>query len=218
MKIIYPSYEILDLPDRDAGIALLRKVERYARISHRSEDKQTPDSWERFIEAVVIKHGDWSVTEHCSVTVLARVDRGVMAEWTRHRIGAYTVESTRFVNYGKQDVVFVRPSFEGENESPFTWQNAMEDSEFYYKGLLSAGHSPQIARSVLPLALATTIACTYNLRSWRLFFQMRTTKETHPDFKRLTLPLLADFKARIPILYDDLEPDLKQSISLSRPR
>lgn len=221
MKIISPSYEIIDLPDREAGVNLLRKVERYARISHRSEDKQTTDSWERFIKAVVVDHGDWSVCEHCSVTVIARVDRGVMAEWTRHRIGAYTVESTRFVNYGKQHLEFIFPT--DHHNDPLMMTNstvfrACVDAETRYLELLDQGYGPQFARSVLPLALATTMAVTYNLRSWRLLFQMRSTRETHPDMKRLVIPLMNDFKARIPILYDDLEPDLKQSISLSRPR
>jgi len=47
---------------------------------------------------------------------------------------------------------------------------------------------------------------------------MRSTRETHPDFRRVVLPLLAEFKNRIPLLFEDIEPEAKQSISLARAR
>jgi thymidylate synthase (FAD) len=68
----------------------------------------------------------------------------------------------------------------------------------------------------LPNALAARIAITGNLRNWRWFFLARTTKETHPDFLRLSLPLLNEFKKLIPLLYDDIEPLQKQSISMGK--
>ena len=46
------------------GINKLRRVEYAARVSHRSEDGATSDSWEKFIRSVVVQHGDWSVVEH----------------------------------------------------------------------------------------------------------------------------------------------------------
>ena len=102
MNFIQPYARLVDVPDRAAGIALLRKIEWAARVSHRTEEAQTEDSWDRFLRSVIVQHGDWSVTEHASATVDAIVDRGITHEWVRHRIGAYTQESTRFVNYEKK--------------------------------------------------------------------------------------------------------------------
>lgn len=220
MIAIEPSFEILDLKTREDGIKLLRRVEYLARISHRSEEKQTADSWERVIASAVMQKGDWSVTEHCSVTVIARVDRGVTHEWVRHRIGSYTQESTRFVNYGGRDIEFVRPSFAGDDpvSASAAWHASMYEAEQSYKDQLTLKQPPQIARSVLPNATASTIAVTYNLRNWRFFFMSRDTKETHPDFRRLVVPLLGKFQELIPLLYDDLTPGMKQSISFTRPR
>jgi thymidylate synthase (FAD) len=220
MRIVEPSFEIVRPQTREQGIFCLREIERFARVSHRAEDKQTEDSWERFIKAVVVDKGDWSVTEHIVATVIARVDRGVTHEWVRHRIGSYTQESSRFVNYEKKGVEFIKPCFIGDDAVAVdaAWNAHMYEAEQSYMEMLSAGQSPQIARSVLPNATAATLVVTYNLRSWRQFFIMRTTKETHPDFKRTTIPLLAAFKERIPLLYDDIEPNQKQSISLARPR
>lgn len=217
MKIIPPSFEIVTPETPAEGVEMLRRIERFSRISHRSEDRQTEDSWPRFIKAVVIDKGDWSVTEHCVATVIARVDRGLSHEWVRHRIGSYTQESTRFVSYGKREMEFIEPSWDTVDlNRDLQWEQQMAHIERFYLGLLGKGVSPQLARSVLPNALATTVAVTYNLRAWRHFFMMRTTKETHPDFRRTTIPMLRAFQERIPLLYDDIEPNLKQSVALSR--
>jgi thymidylate synthase (FAD) len=221
MKIIKPSFKFSNpYQDRltpEDGLKMLRFIELQARISHRSEDKQTGDTWKKFIEAVVIKHGDWSVTEHCSITATIRTDRGVTHELVRHRLFSFTQESTRFVRYKAADapmdlnagMEFIYP--EEAPEGCFAnWDLAMSVCEDAYRDLLKAGWRPQEARSVLPNALAATIAVTGNLRNWRHFFLMRTSKETHPDFKRITIPMLAEFQRIVPLLYDDIVPENRQ--------
>lgn len=218
MKIIHPSFVIMDPQSFQQGVDKLRIIERQARISHRSEDKQGDDTWHRFITAVVLEHGDWSVVEHATATVEFRVDRGVTHELVRHRLFSFTQESTRFVNYGKKEIEFVEPAWNpGINEDAKTvWRMHMEDASKDYNFMLKNGASPQIARSVLPNATASTIVVTGNLRNWRHFFMMRTTIETHPDFKRVTIPLLSEFKQRIPLLYSDIEPDVRQVTSMAK--
>jgi thymidylate synthase (FAD) len=223
MKIIEPSAEIVH-PGPDEGIGQLQFIELMARISHRSEDKQTLDSWKRFIPAVVMEHGDWSVVEHESATVLFRVDRGITHELVRHRLFSFTQESTRFVNGRKSypdGLEFIEPEEIKNSENggiKIVWHNACQSCEHEYFRLLDAGVRPQEARSVLPNSLASTIAVTGNLRNWHHFLLMRTSKETHPDFRRVTIPLLAEFKERIPILYDDIEPNARQIDNLRKPR
>ena len=209
----------------DFGISLLRHVEWCARISHRSEDAQTEDSWRRLLESVVLQHGDWSVTEHASITVEALVDRGITHEWVRHRIGAYTQESTRFVNYAKRITPsFVEPRFEELLNEPAlsvvqrAFEGAIDAAETTYLLLLDHGCSPQIARSVFPNALASKLIVTYNLRSWRHFFLMRTSKEAHPQMREVTVPLLEEFKRTVPLLYDDIEPGARQVENLRKAR
>jgi thymidylate synthase (FAD) len=116
MNIITPYAKVI-IPEKAMGVQLLRSVEQIARVSHRSEDAMTADSWRRFLTAVVLEHGDWSVTEHVCITVEAYVDRGITHEWVRHRLGAYTQESTRFVNYAKKiPASFVAPELSSESE------------------------------------------------------------------------------------------------------
>jgi thymidylate synthase (FAD) len=225
LRIIEPSFEILTpwgSLSEQVGIQLLQFIERMARISHRSEDKQTPDSWKRFIQAVVLEHGDWSVVEHASLTVIFRVDRGVTHELVRHRLFSFTQESTRFVNYGKSELEFIQPARIEEGGHVYsnipTWERAVAVSEQAYLELLRNGVRPQEARSVLPNALAATIAVTGNLRNWRHFLLMRSSKETHPDFRRVVDPLLVEFKKFVPLIFDDIETGQRQIENLRKPR
>jgi thymidylate synthase (FAD) len=220
MNIVEPYAQLMDVPDLKAGIDLLRKIEWCGRISHRSEESQSDDSWRRFIETVVLGHGDWSIVEHAGASVDMLVDRGITHEVVRHRLFSYTQESTRFVNYEKKmPASFVEPDGLGECDIPHqAWCVAIARAEGSYKDLIAAGCAPQIARSVFPNALASRIIITGNLRNWRHFFIMRTTKEAHPQMRQVTIPLLAEFKAKIPILFDDIEPMAKQAESMKRMR
>lgn len=219
MKIIDPSFEIVDLTSKEDGVKLLQKIERMARISHRSEDRQTSDSWEKFLKAVVIDRGDWSVTEHSSATVIFTVNRGVTHEMVRHRLFGFTQESTRFVNYTKKgyEAAYI-PSRAVKPEDSGSWLADLEIIDSIYRKWLAAGYAPQTARDFLPNALAAKIAITGNLRNWRHAFLMRTSKETHQDFRAVTIPLLAEFKKRIPILYDDIEPNARQIENMRKAR
>lgn len=222
MKIIQPSFSLYttlgDPLTEELGIKMLQWIETNARISHRSEDKQTKDSWKRFLEAVVCQHGDYSVIEHSGVTAILRVDRGTTHELVRHRLASYTQESTRFVNYQKKgELEFIKP-FNLSKETEWFWKDSLEMTERNYLDMIERGARPQEARSVLPNATAATISITGNLRNWRSFFMQRVTKETHPDMKVVTIPMLAEFKRLIPILYDDIEADIKQDISMARAR
>jgi thymidylate synthase (FAD) len=249
MKIVKPYAKILT---NDYMEDCIKKIEYAARISHRSEDDMKEGSSERFLTAVVLNHGDWSVVEHVSVSVEMLVDRGITHEIVRHRIASYTQESTRFVNYVKK----MPPSFiypipdiecfyclEGDSEprlendnvclhycentsehngttclyDPF-WVKSILESEKSYKELLAKGWRPQEARSVFPNALASKILVTMNLRSWRHFLLMRTTKEAHPQMRQITIPLLKEFQTLIPVLYNDIIPESRQVENISKGR
>lgn len=222
MKIIEPSFT-LSTPystelTRTDGIKMLRFIEHQARISHRSEERQNLDSWEKFLQAVVIQHGDWSVTEHASITAEIRTDRGVTHELVRHRLFAFTQESTRFVRYSHDSLQFIAPIVGVPKEAEDLWFKSLAYAESAYFDILNSGGRPQEARSVLPNALAATISVTGNLRNWRHFFLMRTSKETHPDFKRISVPMLAEFQKVVPLLYDDITPEQKQRANLEKAR
>jgi thymidylate synthase ThyX len=47
---------------------------------------------------------------------------------------------------------------------------------------------------------------------------MRTTKESHPQMREVTIPLLAQFQSSIPLLYDDIAPNSRQIENMRKPR
>ena len=229
MNIAHPYFSIYN--DRDPkkpfrlgdGIALLRKIEWAARMSHRSEDAQTEKSWERFLSAVIMSRGDWSVAEHASLTVEMYVDRGITHEIVRHRIASFTQESSRFVNYEKKmppNFIYpgVRVEDEVELELDKDWVAGIEACEKAYKALIGKGWSPQLARSVLPNGLGSKIVMTCNLRNWRHFLLMRSTREAHPQMREVIVPLLKEMKKCIPLLYDDIEPEATQADNMKKMR
>ncbi len=225
MNIIKPHAKLMCPPHWQGEFTLehgknfLRHIEWCARVSHRSEGAMTPDSYNRILRSIVLQHGDWSVVEHASVSVDFYVDRGITHEIVRHRLFAFTQESTRFVNYEKKmPPSFIQPSdLKGESEIGI-WKGSIQMAEDSYKTLLALGASPQIARSVFPNALASRLIVTGNLRNWRHFLLMRTTRETHPQMRQVTIPLLEEFKTKIPIFYEDIEPMAKQSENLKKGR
>ena len=85
------------------------------------------------------------------------------------------------------------------------WASAMEDAERHYIKLMEMGATPQIARSVLPNSTKTEITITANYREWRNFFKLRTANAAHPQMQEITRPLLNELKAKLPIVFDDIE-------------
>jgi thymidylate synthase (FAD) len=221
MNIVQPYAKLHTIdgnsPELTSGILALKKIEWCGRISHRSEESQTIDSYDRFIRTVVLGHGDWSIVEHANATVDMLVDRGITHEVVRHRLFSFTQESTRFVNYEKK----MPPSFI-QPDMPITqlvsWEDSIHKCEKSYQEMIQSGAAPQIARSVFPNALASRIIITGNLRNWRHFFIMRVTKEAHPQMRQVTIPLLKEFQEKIPILYEDIVPLEKQTIAMSKMR
>jgi len=201
MKIIQPSVEILTPLDGDY---ILKFLERIGRVCYKSEDKITDDSAEKFVRAL-IKSGHESVIEHFNITVKVICNRGISHEIVRHRIGAYSQESTRYVNY-KDGIEVILPNYLiMPNDKVYeVWLNAMADAERHYKKMIALGARPEIARDVLPNALKTEVVITYNLRQWRHFFKQRLSRAAHPQIRQIAGMILKEFKANIPVIFEDI--------------
>lgn len=216
MRIIKPSYAIEKLDDGDE---ILRRIEIAGRTCYKSEDKTTPESAQKFV-AMLLKRGHHSVIEHEYMTVRFICDRGVTHELVRHRLCAFSQESTRYCNYGHVgEITVISPCFfinDGWDPEEYTksaefhrytvWHKACKAAEKAYLDLLQDGTTPQEARSVLPNSLKTEIVTTANLREWRHIFTLRTSKAAHPQMRELMVPLLKDVQQRVPVLFDDIIP------------
>ena len=81
------------------------------------------------------------------------------------------------------------------------------DAESYYMLLKDCTWRAEQIRAILPNAIKTEIVVTANLREWRTIFQLRTAKAAHPQMRELMIPLLKEFKEKIPGIFDDIVVD-----------
>lgn len=221
MVLVKPSFEIVEM----MGVVRtpLELIEFAGRTCYKSEDKITEDSARSFV-AMLTKRGHHSVLEHSAMAVKFVIDRGVSHELVRHRLCAFSQESTRYCNY-KGEVTFVIPSwisnigvgeyndtknhygFEHFELTDIDWFLAMKQAEETYQQLLRNSWSPQQARSVLPNSLKTEIVVTANLREWKHILTLRCSKAAHPQMREIMFPLLEKAKTLIPIIFDDIKEE-----------
>lgn len=208
MKIINAGFQILTNIN---GMEMLKDIEYIARTCYKSENMITDLSAVKMVESL-INRGHEAMLEHCVISVKFIVDRGVSHELVRHRVASYAQESTRYCNYSKDkfgnEITVIKPCFLDEDTENYRiWKESCEAAEKAYFAMLDNDATPQEARSVLPNSLKTEICMTANLREWRHFFKLRaigTTGKPQPQMLEVTIPLLAEFKSLIPVVFDDL--------------
>ncbi len=193
MNIVKPSVELLGvlLPARltEDGRLEVRStvpeklIEEAGRTCYKSEDRITDNSYKPFVKKINVL-GHESVYEHSGVTIRVICDRGVSHEAVRHRLAAYSQESTRYCNYLKEkfgsEITVIEPPGLTKRQR-IVWAWAMRQLERCYSLLIRLGASPQIARSVLPNSLKTEIVWTANFREWKHVIRMRTSPKAHPQ-------------------------------------
>lgn len=134
--------------------------------------------------------------------------RDILAEYTRHRVFSYCVESSRYCNYSSNkfgnQITYIIPSWtritEGEYLSVFkdhpdtSFLHSLLDAEAYYFGLLDEGWKPQQARQVLPNALKTEIMMCGFESDWEHFFDLRLGAGAHPSARELAYMIYQEFQ------------------------
>ena len=206
MKIINQSHEILTdyIFTSEGVIQMLKNIEKAGRTAYKSEGKTTDLSFRRFVR-MIIDRGHESVLEHESISVKLTTNRAIANELVRHRLASYTQESTRYVNYGKKgEIRFIMPILKNKLDK-VNFIMLFKQAEKNYNSLIEIGLKPEIARDILPLATATEIVITANLREWRHIFKLRIHKTAHPQMRELMKMVLSDFKKYIPIIFDDIK-------------
>lgn len=139
---------------------------------------------------------------HKRYTVKFILDRGILAEFTRHRTFSFMAESTRYCNYSKgkfgNELTFIEPCW--LDEVPHNEQSDFLDSlryaeEIYIK-LTEQGWKAEQARNVLPLALKTELYMCGYAKDWEKFFELRCASNSHPQARELAIPLREEFIKR----------------------
>ena len=209
MELINQSWKWVQLPDMP-----LELIELAGRTCYKSEELIGAESSRRFAK-MLIKCGHESVIDHASASVRFVTNRGVTHELVRHRLCAFSQESTRYVNYRSESMQFIKPVWwvdQWEGLTPLDvnrhahsrFIESLEYAEESYNDLIEYGWRPEQAREVLPNALKTEIVVTANLREWRHIFRLRTSKAAHPQIRELMRSCLAGFQSAVPVIFDDI--------------
>lgn len=222
MHWIESSVELVESID---AVAAKRKVEIACRNCYKSEDKIEDGSADRLIRSC-IKRGHESPLEHYAVTYRVICDRAVLAEWTRHRLASYCVESQRYCAYNKDKFgstitcvlptwvekiqhipVFDMDEAQKHQYLMFQWlDTACCSAEATYFAMLKEGMRPEDARAILPNCVKTDIVCTMNLRELRHFIRLRSSAAAHPDIRKLAIQLLKLMRDNgLGVFFEDIE-------------
>lgn len=74
--------------------------------------------------------------------------------------------------------------------------------------------TPEEARWMLPLGLATKIVVTANYREWKHIFKLRCEKHAHPEMRRIMCALWSVLNVKIPVVFEDIRPLVNDYLGL----
>jgi thymidylate synthase (FAD) len=176
--------------------------------------------------------GHGSVLEHAHFGVfIAGISRGCSHEIVRHRMFNYSQRSTRYTAEGGAAIVlepFLASIYAAGEQALQVEQQSLRDflgacqyalAEYDMQverlmRLAPAGISKRDARKwvrgkarqLLPHALETRMVMTGNLRAWRHFFLMRTSRHAEPEIRRLAQAIAQLVMPKAPWVFTDFEP------------
>ena len=204
MKLIEPRVCVESYDSRK----IMKNLERACRTCYRSEDLITEESYKTLLKNC-INRGHESILEHEKITIRMTCDVGVYKDLTRHRFASFSIESTRYCNYGKDkfdnEINFIRPIFADELDKFNIWENTMKTIEDAYMKMVAAGYKPDEMRMILPHSVAAEVTMTANIREWKHILDLRTKKMAHPAVQQVMIPLLLNFKKNMPEIFGDIE-------------
>lgn len=209
MQIVDPYIQV----EKVDGKKIMKNIERACRTCYRSEGKITEESYKTLLKNCITR-GHESVLEHEKVTIRMYCDLGVYKDITRHRIASFSIESTRYCNYGKDkfgnELKFIKPcNIEEGTELYNNWKDTCELIEKNYIEMSNAGALPDQLRMILPHSIAAEVTMTANIREWKHILTLRTSNHTHPAIRQLFIPLLLHFKEIMPEIFEEVPYDIE---------
>lgn len=212
-------------------------IEKAGRVCYKTDHKISNTSAPKFIRNI-IKAGHLSVIEHSAMTCRFVCDTGVTHELVRHRLCAFSQESTRYVNYmkrgncqfiippwcdlepgeyGKDKVAEIAVSSPDPTPPEIEWLCAMWSAEFAYNKLIGAGWKAEQARDVLPKSTKTEIIVTANFREWLHIFSLRCSPKAHPQMREVMIPVRAELSGLYPDVFNPEEEEKARKAMESDP-
>ena len=192
-------------------------------------DGLTEEKSREFVQKLA-SMGHESPTEHASFTfAIEGVSRSLLAQFTRHRMASFSVQSQRYVREHGFEYV-VPPEIDKIPAAREQFIRAMEDDQRTYEALTAAlmegylqelleqgvpekqarskaeKHAIEDTRYVLPNACTTRIVMTANARSLRNFFRLRCCNRAQWEIRALAEEMYKLVYAVAPTLFGHSGP------------
>lgn len=196
---------------------MLSTVEQAGRNCYQSQNKIAEGSAEKLVRQFIkVSHGTPLEFAHIAVKIVG--DRSLMGQITRHRLASFCIESARYNNYtkekyGKEISVIVPHDIEEDSIEYHIWEDSCLKAEDSYFRLINHGVKPEMARSVLPMSLATNICMSANVREWRHILKLRLDSHAQSDIREVAGMILQLFYRAYPVFFEDLA---EEYLSMSR--
>jgi thymidylate synthase (FAD) len=149
--------------------------------------------------------------EHNAFTFYIEAPIFVFREFMRHRIASYNEESGRYkelapvfyvpaedrklIQVGKPGAyTFEEGTYDQKVIAPAETKRAAQEAYGAYQKMLDAGIAREVARTVLPVGIYSSMFVTMNARALMNFLSLRTMREgTHfPSFPQREIEMVAD--------------------------
>lgn len=155
-------------------------VSKCARTSHRTEDKDKPETRENFVKSLAkLDHTPlefaWTIWD------IKGVSRACADQLRTYRIASHCMQSQRYVDISENEFVY-----------PFKALKACEGcvdfvnkAKRFYKDLVNAGVPREDARYFMPMGLACNIKVGINMRNLIHFFKQRLAPEAQWEIKEV---------------------------------
>ena len=177
-------------------------IEKSARICYNS--KINKDKRKEFLQNL-IKKGHLSILEHATATFkISGVSRALSHQLVRHRLASYSQKSQRYVNQNNFEYI-TPPDIEKDYKLFNEYENLMMDIQKFYNKMLKAGIKKEDARFILPNATKTELIMTANFREWRHIIELRCSKKSQWEIRRLFEEILKILYNESPIIFEDLK-------------
>lgn len=183
---------------------MIKENELAIRNCYKSEDKITDDSAERMVR-MMINSGHGAAIEFANITFHIVCDRACSHQLVRHRMASYMQMSQRYVNYSKDkfnhSVPFIIPcNLKNYNK----WEAFCIEAEETYFDMIEHGDKAEVARSVLPNCVATSIYVRMNMRELRHFLELRLSNHAQADIRDIANQMYNLVREHYPVYVEDL--------------
>lgn len=164
----------------------------------------------------LIEHKHWSPMEMASMCVEIETSRAISAQIIRHRSFSFQEFSLRYSNATELEPLEWRSQGKtnrqvGEEDFNISECTKIRISRLQskvlseYNKLLEEGVAKECARMILPLNTKTTLFMSGTIRSWVHYLEIRATKDTQKEHRKIALEIKELFKQQFPNISNALE-------------